>query len=252
MSEADRDGGPVPPEEPDNWTEVDIDAAFAAIVARYGRSSPQIGPWPVAEDVEAAGTGKQSHPASTGHRGTEPAEPATKPAQSPTDHRGTDVGEPADVPASDPSPPARSEDGTDRASGSRTESWAQASDPSTSVWDRHAARPNGPSDPGDEEDNEGDPGDEEDDEGDPGDEEDNDRYVPPAPPPLPRGDFLTTLAWVGVLGGPLFLLIAALAWHDMPAELILAGVAAFIGGFVLLVARMPNEHPDDPDDGAVV
>jgi Flp pilus assembly protein TadB len=69
---------------------------------------------------------------------------------------------------------------------------------------------------------------------------------------LPRGDFLTTLAWVGVFGGPLLLLVAAVAWHGMPAELILAGVAAFIGGFVLLVARMPSEHPDDPDDGAVV
>jgi hypothetical protein len=77
-------------------------------------------------------------------------------------------------------------------------------------------------------------------------------YVPPEPPPLPRGDLLTRLLWAGAIGGPLFLLIVAIAWRDAPRMLILAAVAAFVGGFVMLVVRMPHDREDDDDDGAVV
>jgi len=77
-------------------------------------------------------------------------------------------------------------------------------------------------------------------------------YVPPEPPPLPRGDLLTRALWAGVIGGPLFLVIAAIAWRDAPRILILAAVAAFVGGFVMLVVRMPHDREDDGDDGAVV
>jgi hypothetical protein len=77
-------------------------------------------------------------------------------------------------------------------------------------------------------------------------------YVPPEPPPLPRGDLMTRLLWAGVIGGPLFLLIAAVAWRDAPRLFVLAAVAAFVGGFVMLVVRMPHDRDDDDDDGAVV
>jgi hypothetical protein len=77
-------------------------------------------------------------------------------------------------------------------------------------------------------------------------------YVPPEPPPLPRGDLMTRALWAGVIGGPLFLLIAAIAWRDAPRLLILAAVAAFVGGFVMLVVRMPHDRDEDDDDGAVV
>jgi hypothetical protein len=77
-------------------------------------------------------------------------------------------------------------------------------------------------------------------------------YVPPEPPPIPRGDLMSRLLWIGVIGGPLFLLIAAIAWRDAPRMLILAAVAAFVAGFVLLVMRMPHDREDDDDDGAVV
>ena len=80
----------------------------------------------------------------------------------------------------------------------------------------------------------------------------DEHFVPPEPPPLPRGDTISRLAWAGVIGGPLVLLIAALFGGDLPAALLLAALAAFIGGFVTLVARMPGESPDDPDHGAVV
>jgi hypothetical protein len=77
--------------------------------------------------------------------------------------------------------------------------------------------------------------------------------VPAEPPPLPRGDLFGILAWAGALGGPLFLLIAVIAWRDAPRELVFAAVAAFVAGFVTLVVRLPARRDDDDgDDGAVV
>jgi hypothetical protein len=77
-------------------------------------------------------------------------------------------------------------------------------------------------------------------------------FVPPDPPPLPPGDRATRMAWYGVLGGPAFLLLCAMFWKDLPTWMLLAAIGAFLAGFVALVARLPNERPDDPDDGAVV
>jgi hypothetical protein len=84
-------------------------------------------------------------------------------------------------------------------------------------------------------------------------DDDSEGYVPPEPPPLPRGDVFTMLGWTGVLGAPLFFLITALFWRTVPQILIVAAVGAFIAGFVALVLRMPDSRdPDDNDDGAVV
>lgn len=77
------------------------------------------------------------------------------------------------------------------------------------------------------------------------------RYVPPEPPPLPRGDLISRLAWAGALGGPLFLLIAVIAWRTAPQILLMLAIVAFVAGFVTLIARMP-QHRDDDGDGAVV
>jgi hypothetical protein len=78
-------------------------------------------------------------------------------------------------------------------------------------------------------------------------------YIPPEPPPIPRGDLFSRLAWAGVLGGPLFLLLAAMFWReDAPQLVVMGAVGAFVAGFVTLVARMPQHHDDDEDDGAVV
>lgn len=82
--------------------------------------------------------------------------------------------------------------------------------------------------------------------------QESERYVPPEPPPLPRGDLVSRLAWAGVLGGPVLLLLATVFWTAMPQWMLLCSLAAFVGGFVTLVSRMPSRPPDDPDDGAVV
>jgi hypothetical protein len=82
--------------------------------------------------------------------------------------------------------------------------------------------------------------------------QDDEGYVPPEPPPLPRGDTVSRLAWVGVLGAPLFFMIAALFWRDAPTVLIFVAVAAFVAGFAALVVRMPDRRDDGDDDGARV
>ncbi|MGH8823967.1 MAG: hypothetical protein ACRDVN_05765 [Jiangellaceae bacterium] len=77
-------------------------------------------------------------------------------------------------------------------------------------------------------------------------------FVPPPPPPLPRGDRVSRLAWAGVLGAPVFLVLAvALGWR-LPTWITVLAVGALVGGFVTLVARMRGRDPYDPDDGAVV
>lgn len=77
-------------------------------------------------------------------------------------------------------------------------------------------------------------------------------YVPPPPPPLPRMDLHAKLAWAGVLGGPLFLILfTALDWEPIPASTFFA-IAAFIGGFASLVYRMKDDPDRGGDDGAVV
>jgi hypothetical protein len=79
-----------------------------------------------------------------------------------------------------------------------------------------------------------------------------DAFVPPDPPPLPRGDVISRLAWAGVIAGPLFLLISLIVWQHPPAILALSALGAFAGGFIALVARMPKDRDEDGDDGAVV
>jgi hypothetical protein len=83
-------------------------------------------------------------------------------------------------------------------------------------------------------------------------EEEPEAFVPPDPPPLPRGDVVSRLAWAGVLGGPVFLLTAVIGWRSAPPILVLAAIAGFVGGFVALVSRMPKHRDDDDDNGAVV
>jgi hypothetical protein len=166
-SDHDGDGDLPANGEPDSWVEVDVDAAFAAIIARFAETGTQTS----ADTASATPTTKD--PASAKPR------PDDDPAEAPPEDNAT--------------------------------------------------------------------ADDQDD-----DDQDDDGFVPPVPPPLPRGDFLTTFAWACVIGGPLFLLFAAFAWRDAPGLLVLTGVAAFVGGFVALAGRLPGEPPDDPDDGAVV
>jgi len=89
----------------------------------------------------------------------------------------------------------------------------------------------------------------------PADDSANDHYIPPAPPPLPRLDPVTKGAWLALFGGPLYLLISTAVGATISGLAAFLAVAAFVGGFVILVLRMDNGRPPDSgsdDDGAVV
>jgi hypothetical protein len=86
-----------------------------------------------------------------------------------------------------------------------------------------------------------------------GTDDPDDGFVPDPPPPLPQLEPWQQLAWVGVVGGPLLLLVAVLFSISLPTWVSLLAVTGFIGGFITLVARMDDGgSDDDPDNGAVV
>ncbi|GAA3832912.1 hypothetical protein [Streptomyces chiangmaiensis] len=85
------------------------------------------------------------------------------------------------------------------------------------------------------------------------DEDDEGHFIPPEPPPLPTGDTTAKFAWLGVVGGPILLLLAVLLGWEMTWWLTTLGVGGFLGGFVTLVMRMKTgDEDDDPGRGAVV
>ncbi|WP_149822613.1 hypothetical protein [Streptomyces tailanensis] len=87
------------------------------------------------------------------------------------------------------------------------------------------------------------------------DEDDGEgHFVPPEPPPLPEADATAKFAWLGVVGGPVLLLLAVLFGWDMTWWLTTLGIGGFLGGFATLVMRMKpdDEDDDDPGRGAVV
>jgi hypothetical protein len=83
---------------------------------------------------------------------------------------------------------------------------------------------------------------------------DDEHFVPPTPPPLPRLDPVSKGAWTALFGGPGYLLVAVLLGWVVPGWAAFCAVAAFVGGFAILVVRMGDRPPRDsgPDDGAVV
>jgi hypothetical protein len=85
-------------------------------------------------------------------------------------------------------------------------------------------------------------------------EDDEGHFVPPEPPPLPAADTTAKFAWLGVLGGPVLLLLAVLFGWDMTWWLTTLSIGGFLGGFATLVMRMRegDEDDDDPGRGAVV
>lgn len=82
--------------------------------------------------------------------------------------------------------------------------------------------------------------------------DDEDRFVPPEPGPLPVPAPDRGIAWMGVFGAPVVLLVSLLAGIDLPRWVGWLMVAWFVGGFVYLVHQMPREPRDPWDDGSRV
>lgn len=81
---------------------------------------------------------------------------------------------------------------------------------------------------------------------------DDEHFVPPAPPPIPRTDMITMLAWAGVFGTPVLFAGAYLLGQSLSGLVSMIAVIAFIGGFGVLISRLRGHDPHDPDNGAVV
>lgn len=76
------------------------------------------------------------------------------------------------------------------------------------------------------------------------------RFVPPAPPPLPPFDLRRHLPWVAVFGVPVVLLVTLLAGVGLPTWLGYLLVSSFVGSFLYLVLMMKPGGRDPFDDGA--
>jgi hypothetical protein len=84
-------------------------------------------------------------------------------------------------------------------------------------------------------------------------EEEDEPYVPPPLPPPPRMDPVSKGAWVALICGPAYLLLGTLLGWTISGTEALVAIAAFIGGFIVLVVKMGDRPSrDDDDDGAVI
>ncbi|GAA0323910.1 hypothetical protein [Kineococcus aurantiacus] len=212
----------MPPTPDDGSGPLDVDAAFAEIVARWGEDAPGHEDGRGADDADgedAASRGPR-HLADADPSGDTPADtsrgasPGEVAGGSPEDQRGTDDPEARArlVRPATPLPPPPREDVPD----ARPFTPRQRDDEPIELRSLS-----------------------------------EESFVPADPAPLPR-DVLGWAAWIAVVGAPLFLLVAALAWQDVPRLLTAITAAVFVAGFATLVVRLPSSRDDDDDDGAVV
>ncbi|MCW2833995.1 MAG: hypothetical protein JWN68_1948 [Nocardioides sp.] len=80
--------------------------------------------------------------------------------------------------------------------------------------------------------------------------DDEPRFVPPIPPPLPRPEPRRAIAWAGVFGAPVLMLVALVLQIDLPSLIDYLLIAWFVGGFAYLVATMSRTGREPWDDGS--
>ncbi len=81
------------------------------------------------------------------------------------------------------------------------------------------------------------------------DGEDEEHFEPLPVSPLPVGDLQFWAILAGMVGGPLMLVYLVFFNRDASSYWTLTAIAMSVGGFGLLVSRLPGQHEDD-DDGA--
>lgn len=79
----------------------------------------------------------------------------------------------------------------------------------------------------------------------------DERYVPPAPAPIPRPAWPVLIAWIG-LGYAVLIMLAVVVGMRPPAWLSWMAVIGFVGAFTILVTHLPRHRPPDAGDGAVL
>ena len=80
------------------------------------------------------------------------------------------------------------------------------------------------------------------------DDEYEEHFEPPPVAPLPMGDLQFWAIIAGMCGGPLLLLYLMIFNRNAGSSWTLTSIALSLGGFALLVLRLPRDHEDD-DDG---
>lgn len=77
-------------------------------------------------------------------------------------------------------------------------------------------------------------------------------FVPPEPPSLAGVEPIIMLSWLGAVGGPLFLVVAAIFWRGIPFLAVIGVIMAFLAGTGYLLFKLPHSRENDDGDGAVV
>lgn len=65
----------------------------------------------------------------------------------------------------------------------------------------------------------------------------------------------TILAWCGVLGAPMLLVVATVIGQILPRPFLASAVLIFVASSIYLISQLPEHgpsRPDWPDDGAVL
>ena len=83
------------------------------------------------------------------------------------------------------------------------------------------------------------------------DEPFQDRYIPEPLPPLRRPAVPALVGWIGI-GYAILIVLAATFGLRFPAWAGWIAVGSFVGGFGILMTRLPRERPPDAGDGAVL
>ena len=208
----------------------DDDAIFADIVAHLNDEATEAGP---AEALSAEDAAAQSAHRAMADQSTQEADPTqptddadpTQPADPADPTWPTDLNDPTDPtdpiwptdltrPDDEPEPT----DSVERAPGAPAPI-DPTEDSAAQVWRAHQV-----------------------------DDEVEEHFEPPPVTPLPAGDLQFWAIIAGMTGGPLLLLYLVFFKRDTSSLWILLAIGMSVGGFALLVSRMPDQ--DDDDDGA--
>ena len=83
------------------------------------------------------------------------------------------------------------------------------------------------------------------------DEPTQDRYIPEPLPPLRRPAVPALLGWLGI-GYAILIVLAATFGLRFPTWAGWIAVGSFVGGFGILMTRLPRDRPPDAGNGAVL
>ena len=76
-------------------------------------------------------------------------------------------------------------------------------------------------------------------------------YEPPPPEPLPKPAWPVLLAWLG-MGYAVLMMLAVVVGVRLPGWAGWLAIVGFVGGFGILVTRLPRQRPPGAGDGAVL